>query len=166
MFHFGTRSMNAISSVHHMLARVLHGALKRSTYDFGITEGLRTPTQQLQRYTDKASPLNGIRKGDTVDGVKGTGMSMHQFRLALDVVAYVEGEYTYEMDYYVAIAEAVRLEAIRLGVRVVWGGCWDMALNDMDNVRASMHRYQRKIIALGKVPFVDGCHFQHDRRAA
>lgn len=158
--------MQALGSVNHMLARVAHGALTKSPYDFGITEGLRTPTQQLQRYTDKSSPLNGIRKGDIVDGVKGTGQSMHQFRLAFDIAAYVDGKYTFEMDYYIPIAEAMRDEAIRLDVKILWGGCWDMPLNDIVNVRAAMNRYKRRKIAEGKTPFIDACHFQHDRRVA
>ena len=166
MFHFGNSSMQALGSVHHMLARVAHGALTKSPYDFGITEGLRTPTQQLQRYTDKSSPLNGIRKGDIVEGVKGTGQSMHQFSLAFDIAAYVEGKYTFEMEYYISIAEAMRDEANRLEITLVWGGCWDKPLNKLKDIRAEMNRYKRRKIAECKVPFIDACHFQHDRRIA
>ena len=167
MFHFGTNSQHKLSTIHHILARVAHGALAISSIDFGVISGLRTGIDQLELYKRKDSQLNGIQKGKKRGNMIGTGVSMHQFRLAFDVLAYIGPTESWEVSLYVEIADAIRVSATSLGVKIIWGGCWDKPLTDMksaEDIRKNMKRYQRKKAAQGKTAFVDAGHFQLERR--
>ena len=109
MFKFGQRSQTNLVGVHPDLVRVVHRALKISPVDFGITEGLRTPSRQLE--------LFALHKSQTL-------ASRHITGHAIDVAAYVGNKLTWNWAEYEIIAAAFKVAAADLGIDIEWGGDW------------------------------------------
>lgn len=84
-------------------------ALELSQIDFAITEGLRTRTRQLQLFSDG--------KSQTIN-------SRHVTGHALDFVAYIDGEVTWDFKHYKTISEAFKAASELLNIPVEWGGDW------------------------------------------
>ena len=165
-FRYGKSSIQVLSTVDHHMARVAHTALVYTPYDIGIISGLRTDEEQLRIYRNNKSKLNGIAKGMRVGNFVGTGISMHQKRLAFDFMAYDElGKPTWEHKYYFPIIEAFQRACIEHKVEMIWGGCWDTPLTRIKDLKKEVARYSRRMIALGKKPFLDLGHLQLERRS-
>jgi len=108
------RSEARMVGVHDDLKKVTRLALKYSPYDFGITSGKRTEAEQWQLYVDDKSNCDGSIK-----------ISRHQTGHAIDFVAYDEnGKITWDMKYYIAVADAFKRAAKELNIPIKWGGDW------------------------------------------
>ncbi|EOT5669503.1 M15 family metallopeptidase, partial [Escherichia coli] len=77
--------------------------------DFGITEGLRSKCRQKQ--------LVAAGKSQTMN-------SRHLTGEAVDVVAYVGNQVSWEWSLYEKIARAFQQAAAELGTPIEWGGDW------------------------------------------
>lgn len=168
-FFLGSRSRSELVRVNHLLARTAEDAILLTPIDFGVISGLRDDDEQLKLYRGNHSKLNGIPKGKRVGNITGTGVSMHQLRLAIDIAAFIQNaegksSVTWEVKYYLPIAEAFGNAARRKGLEMVWGGCWDKPLTEIKDFRLEMNRYKRLCLARGKKPFIDAGHFQLERR--
>ena len=88
--------------LHPYLAFAIEEAIKITKVDFGIVSsgGVRTDNQQLRLYA----------QGRTTEGSKVTWTkdSNHQYGLAADLVAYVNGKYTWKDKYYKEIERAMK----------------------------------------------------------
>lgn len=122
---FGKRSMGHMAEVHPHLAMVAHRALQLSPVDFGVTDGKRTRDEQQKE----------VAEGDSQ-----TLNSRHLTGHAIDVMAYVDGQGTWEWDYYQQIGEAFKAAAAELAVPVVWGGDW-RTLKDGAHIELSRSVY-------------------------
>ncbi|MGQ1911241.1 hypothetical protein ACT3CE_15825 [Marinifilum sp. RC60d5] len=87
MYKFGKQSKARLLEVHILLQKLAHATLEQSKYDFGIpsTGGLRTAEMQNELYKKGFSKLDGYQK-----------KSYHQTGLALDLVPYINGKYTWQ----------------------------------------------------------------------
>lgn len=108
-FKLSQRSLNNLKGVHPDLVRVIHTAIKITTVDFAVIEGLRTKERQQELVKSGASK---------------TLNSRHLTGHAVDLAAWVGGTIRWDWPLYHKIAEAVKEAAIIEGVAIVWGGDW------------------------------------------
>ena len=108
-FKFSKRSRSKLQGVNPDLVKVMERAIEITPIDFGITEGLRTVERQKQLYEAGASK---------------TMNSKHLRGDAVDVVAYVGGQVSWDWPLYDAIAVAVKQAANELDIDITWGGDW------------------------------------------
>lgn len=108
-FKFSKRSENNLVGVNADLVKIVRLALTLSTVDFGITEGLRSRERQKQ--------LLAQGKSQTMN-------SRHITGHAVDVVAYLGSQVSWEWKYYKQIASAFKKAAAELNIPVEWGGDW------------------------------------------
>jgi peptidoglycan L-alanyl-D-glutamate endopeptidase CwlK len=78
---------------------------------------------------------------------------------AVDIVVYVEGRVSWDIGYYGMVAEAFRQASIDLDVELRWGGSWTV-LNKEHSASQAYTNYLDRKQKEGKVPFVDGMHFE------
>ena len=108
-YKFSKRSLDKMTGVHPDLVRVMQESITNSPYDFGITEGVRTPGRQQMLYAEGASrTLN----------------SRHLTGHAVDIVLYVDGKVTWDFDKYKEVADHIKAVAILNEVPLIWGGDW------------------------------------------
>jgi peptidoglycan L-alanyl-D-glutamate endopeptidase CwlK len=108
-FRLSARSRTRMKGVHPALVAVMEAAIRRSSVDFMITEGLRTPARQAALVRAGASR---------------TLKSRHLTGHAVDVAALVEGKVRWDWPLYPRIAQAVKAAAAAQGTAIVWGGDW------------------------------------------
>lgn len=108
-FKFSKRSENNLVGVNADLVKIVRLALTLTTVDFGITEGLRTQERQKE--------LLAAGKSQTMN-------SRHIKGHAVDVVAYLGSQVSWEWKFYEQIASAFKKAAAELNIPVEWGGDW------------------------------------------
>lgn len=163
-FVLGKTSEDRLIGVRPKLVCCVRYAIKRTTQDFSVFEGLRSETRQRELY---------------LSGASRTLQSYHLTGEAVDLVPYVAGRLQWQMPLCIKVA-AVMLEASRdLSVRLVWGAVWDRELASLDpkrlaaEIEAYVVRYRATHpprIVDGELveaePLIDGPHFQLVREAA
>jgi len=89
-FKFSGKSKERLETTSPLIQKIINEALATSLIDFGIPQygGKRTKEEQKKLYDDKKSKCDGVKK-----------KSYHQSGNAVDVVAYVNGNYTYDTRY-------------------------------------------------------------------
>lgn len=108
-FRLSTRSRTRLKGVHPALVAVVEAALARSSIDFMVTEGLRTPERQAVLVKAGASR---------------TQRSRHLTGHAVDVAALIDGQVRWDWPLYGRIAEAFKSAAAELKTPIIWGGDW------------------------------------------
>ena len=108
-FRLSARSRARLSRVHPALTAVVERAIARTSVDFMIVEGLRTPERQAVLVRAGASR---------------TLKSRHLTGHAVDVAAMVDGQVRWDWPLYPRIAAAFKAAAVRQGTPIVWGGDW------------------------------------------
>lgn len=173
-FSLGQQSLTQLGQVHADLVRVVKAAIALSAQDFAVEQGLRSDADQMKAWKAGNSKLNGIAKGQTVGGVKGTGRGNHQADLtdglshAVDLTPWVDGMILWravpaakQWNYIYPVAEAMRQAALAEKVTIRWGGVWDRMLNELDPGAAAMEQavvdYRKR--RAGKA-FIDGPHYE------
>ena len=122
-FTLSARSRARLAGVHPDLAKVVNLAIRLTTVDFAVLEGVRTPERQRELYA----------QGRTKPGKKVTWTltSNHfaapdGFGYAVDLVPWpVDWEGPTRFPKFDAIAEAMFAAAKELGVPIRWGADWD-----------------------------------------
>ncbi len=110
MIHkFSQRSLSRLEGVHEDLVKVMLEAIKESPYDFGITEGVRTPERQKELYEG---------------GLSRTMNSRHLTGHAVDIAVWVDGKVVWDFPKYQEVAEHIEKVAQTLNVPIIWGGRW------------------------------------------
>jgi peptidoglycan L-alanyl-D-glutamate endopeptidase CwlK len=146
-FKLSKRSLNNLLGVKPQLVRVVHRAIKITTIDFGVTEGLRTKEQQAE--------FVRLGKSQTMN-------SKHLTGDAVDVVAYIDGTITWELNVYDNIADAFAQAGRELGVGLRWGAAWnipDIRYWNGTMEQAMMHYIDARR-KQNRRPFIDGPHFE------
>lgn len=123
---FSQRSLDRLKGVHEDLVKVMLEAIKESPYDFGITEGLRTPQRQKELF-DK--------------GLSRTLQSRHLTGHAVDIAVWVDGKVNWDFPKYQDVAEHILKVAKELKVPLVWGGMW-RGLRDGPHFELDRKAYQ------------------------
>ena len=136
-FILSTRSKNNLKGVHPSVVKVISEAVVESPYDFVITSGVRTATQQNALYQQGRNGNPGKRVTNA-DGYK--NKSNHQIKVdgygyAVDIFCcgkYDEnGNYIkyntqegYESKKLKDIADHIKIVSKSKGYKIEWGGDW------------------------------------------
>ena len=146
-FKLSRRSLDKLEGVDERLQAVAKQAITLSKIDFGVIQGMRTIEQQKELVAKGASK---------------TMKSLHLEGKAIDVMAYINGRASWELNLYDDLADAIKEAAIIVGVPIRWGAAWhiddirkwDGTMEDAMNAYVDLRRSQ------GKRPFIDGPHFE------
>ncbi|MFN8996064.1 MAG: M15 family metallopeptidase [Pseudomonadota bacterium] len=133
-----------LAGVHPDLVRVVRNAAAGGAI-FRVEEGLRTVERQRQLVAKGASQ---------------TMASRHITGHAVDLLPLVDGQPTFDWDFYFPLADAFRAAAIAEGVPVIWGGAWGQEMGDYANAKVGQAAYVARMREQGRKPFLDGPHFE------
>ena len=147
MFELSSRSLGKLEGVNNDLVLVVKEAITLTKVDFGVICGLRTEEEQEALF-DK--------------GATQTLKSKHLEGNAVDLMAYLDGRGTWELNVYDEVADAMKQAARELEVKIRWGGAWTVAsLGDYNGTSESaMMEYIDIRRSQGKRPFIDAPHFE------
>lgn len=149
-FKLSKRSLKNLEGVDSRLVDVVNIAITVTEVDFMVIEGLRTRERQAQL----------VKAGASM-----TMNSQHLLGRAVDLAAWVGGTVRWDWPLYPKIAEAMRTASRKTGTRLVWGGCWDRSLNEIEGSCAvAVESYVARRRQLELSAFIDGPHFELDRR--
>ena len=147
-FKLSRRSRDNLIGVDPSLVAVVERAIEITKVDFAITEGVRTAARQKELFLKGASQI--------AEGGK------HVTGEAVDLVAFLGGRISWELNLYDDIADAMKQAAIEKNVGVRWGAAWNIP--DIRLWRGTMEEAMNYYIddrrRYGKRPFIDGPHFE------
>jgi peptidoglycan LD-endopeptidase CwlK len=146
-FKLSSRSEARLVGIKPQLERVVRTAITLTKVDFGVTCGLRTVAEQRELVAKGASQ---------------TMNSKHLTGDAVDLVAYVGPNISWNLKLYDDIADAMKAAAIKENVGICWGAAWTVPdirffEGTMEEAMLSYVDNRRKA---GRRPFIDGPHFQ------
>jgi len=95
-------------------------AVKESPYEFFITHGYRSITEQQKLYA-QGRTVEG-KKVTNCDGVKNKSKHNHLPAKAFDIAIKVNGEITWNEKYYKEMGAYFKGIAAKLGIKITWGG--------------------------------------------
>jgi peptidoglycan L-alanyl-D-glutamate endopeptidase CwlK len=147
MFILSKRSLDRLLGVDSRLVSVVERAIQLTKVDFGVTEGLRSKETQ-ERYV-KAGKSQGMA-------------SKHLTGHAVDLVAYMDGQVSWELNLYDDIADAMKAAAIEYNLPIRWGAAWNVPdIRKWEGTMASaMLYYIDERRRENRRPFIDGPHFE------
>lgn len=147
MFRLSQRSLDELKGVDPRLVAVVRRAIEITKVDFGVTEGLRTVSTQ---------------KKYVAQGKSKTMASKHLTGNAVDLVAYVNGKVSWELNLYDNIADAMKQAATELKLPLRWGAAWNVPdiTKWKGTMESAMMHYVDTRRKEGKRPFIDGPHFE------
>ncbi|UZA18325.1 M15 family metallopeptidase [Moraxella bovis] len=138
-------SLNRLKGVNPNLVKVVKRAIEITGVDFRVQEGLRTKERQaLLVKQGKSKTMN----------------SRHLTGDAVDLVAIVDGQVSWNFNHYYAIAKAMAQASTELGVTVRWGGAWTVITDKNGTPQEWVKAYKAQRQELGKKAFLDGVHFE------
>jgi len=146
-FKLSKRSHDRLFGVNPKLVAVVNRAIELTTVDFGVTEGLRTiETQEAYVKAGKSQTMN----------------SKHISGNAVDLVAYINGGVSWELNLYDNIAEAMRKAAIENDLPLRWGAAWNVPdiCKWTGSMEDAMNHYIDERRQQGRRPFIDAPHFE------
>jgi peptidoglycan L-alanyl-D-glutamate endopeptidase CwlK len=147
MFRLSKRSHDRLFGVDARLVAVVNTAINITKVDFGVTEGLRTIETQRAYFN--------AGKSQTME-------SKHLDGRAVDLVAFVNGAVSWELNLYDDIAEAMRIGALEHDLPLRWGAAWNIA--DIRKWNGSMESAMTYYIderrRQNRRPFIDAPHFE------
>lgn len=146
-FQLSERSLSRLEGVQEPLVQVVKQAITTTTVDFGVICGMRTEAEQKVLFDKGASK---------------TMKSKHLEGKAVDLMAYIDGRGTWELNVYDEIADAMKAAAELYNVKIRWGAAWTVhSLGDYNGTSEdAMMEYIDIRRAEGKRPFIDAPHFE------
>lgn len=146
-FHLSQKSLDKLTGVKAPLVDVVKLAIDYTTVDFGVTCGLRTIEEQKKLVEAGASQ---------------TMNSKHITGDAVDLMAYIDGRGSWELNLYDNIADAMCEAAKEIGVGLRWGAAWNIPdiTRWNGNMESAMNHYIDDCRRQGKRPFIDAPHFE------
>ena len=147
MYKLSTRSLDRMNGIDGRMIDVVKAAIAETSIDFGVIQGLRTLEEQKKLFESGASQ---------------TMKSKHLDGLAVDLMAYVGGRGSWELNVYDEIADAMKWAAGEVGVPIRWGAAWHIAdIRAWDGtMEDAMNDYIDTRRAEGRRPFIDAPHFE------
>jgi peptidoglycan L-alanyl-D-glutamate endopeptidase CwlK len=146
-FKLSRRSLDRLEGIDERLQAVVKQAITLTKTDFGVIQGMRTLEQQKELVAKGASQ---------------TMKSKHLEGKAFDIMAFINGRASWELNLYDDLADAVKEAAIIVGVPMRWGAAWHIAdIRKWDGtMEEAMNAYVDLRRSQGKRPFIDGPHFE------
>ena len=117
---FGRRSKENLKGVNPIMVKV-EDALRYSTVDFSVIDGLRTTQEQQELYKAGVTELDGLVK-----------KSAHQSGNAVDVIPYVEDMDIWDVNspevskLWLEVGRAMLRSAMKNGVCLEWGVAYNI----------------------------------------
>ena len=108
-FKLSRRSLDRLEGVDDRMVAVVKHAITATNTDFGVIQGLRTVEQQKELVAKGASQ---------------TMKSKHLEGLAVDLMAYINGRGSWELNLYDDLADAMKEGANFVGCKIRWGAAW------------------------------------------
>jgi len=151
-FRLSQRSLDRLEGVHPEMVAVVERAIQLTEVDFGVTQGVRTLEEQ---------------KANVAAGRSQTMRSKHLlqddgFSHAVDVVAYVGPNVSWELNLYDDICDAFKQAAEEVGCSIKWGAAWSEG--DIRSYPGSAEDAMMAYVDLrrsqGRRPFIDAPHFE------
>ena len=146
-FSLSSRSLAKLEGVKPELVEVVKRAIELTKTDFGVIYGMRTQEEQQKLFDS---------------GKSQTLKSKHLTGDAVDLMAYVDGKASWELNLYDDLADAMKWAATEKGVKIRWGAAWtvsDIAAWD-GTMEEAMMSYIDTRRAESRRPFIDGPHFE------
>lgn len=147
MFKLSKRSHDRLFGVDPRLVAVVNTAIMITKVDFGVVEGLRTIETQRAYFN--------AGKSQTME-------SKHLDGRAVDLVAFVNGAVSWELNLYDEIAESMRIGALEHALPLRWGAAWNIA--DIRKWNGSMESAMTYYIderrRMNRRPFIDAPHWE------
>jgi peptidoglycan L-alanyl-D-glutamate endopeptidase CwlK len=146
-FALSKRSTDNLIGVNPKLDAVVRRAIAITKIDFAVTEGVRSVERQRELVADGAS--------QTMD-------SKHITGAAVDLVAYLGGRISWELNLYDDLAAAMRQAAIEQGVALRWGAAWNIPdiCKWEGTMEEAMNYYVDARRKEGRRLFIDAPHFE------
>jgi peptidoglycan L-alanyl-D-glutamate endopeptidase CwlK len=146
-YKLSTKSQERLIGVEPELKEVVYEAIKVTKIDFGVIEGLRTEEKQKQLVESGASQ---------------TMKSKHLEGRAVDLMAYIGGRGSWELNVYDEIADAMKEAAVKVDVAVRWGAAWTVTdIREWEGtMEDAMNSYIDTRRSEGRRPFIDAPHFE------
>ena len=146
-YKLSTRSQERLMGIEPELKEVVYEAIKVTNIDFGVIEGLRTEEKQKQLVESGASQ---------------TMKSKHLEGRAVDLMAYIGGRGSWELNVYDEIADAMKEAAVKVDVAVRWGAAWTVTdIREWEGtMEDAMNSYIDTRRSQGRRPFIDAPHFE------
>lgn len=143
--------------VHEAMHEVVLLASKRVEFNIRVNEGKRTKERQAQLVAAGASRTMNSRHltGHAVDLLP---------VVDIDKDGKVELEELYNWPLSFQIATAMKSASIDLKTPIVWGGVWDRLLSQINDPELASADYVQRMRKRNVKPFVDGPHFQLNRK--
>ena len=151
-FRLSQRSLDRLEGVHPDMTAVVERAIQLTKVDFGVTQGVRTLEEQ---------------KANVAAGRSQTMRSKHLlqddgFSHAVDVVAYVGPDVSWELNLYDDICDAFKEAAKEVGCSIKWGAAWSEG--DIRTYQGTSEDAMMAYVDLrrsqGRRPFIDAPHFE------
>ena len=151
-FRLSQRSMDRLEGVHPDMTAVVERAIQLTGVDFGVTQGVRTLDEQKANVAAGRSQTMASKHLLQDDG----------FSHAVDVVAYVGPDVSWELNVYDDICDAFKEAAKEVGCSIKWGAAWSEG--DIRTYEGSAEEAMMAYIDLrrsqGRRPFIDAPHFE------
>ena len=146
-YTLSSRSLDKLEGVNEDLVKVVKRAIELTKIDFGVIYGMRTLEEQKKLFDA---------------GKSQTMKSKHLTGDAVDLMAYVDGKASWELNLYDDLADAMKWAATEEGVVIRWGAAWH--IDDISTWDGTMEDAMMAYIDLrrsqGRRPFIDGPHFE------
>jgi peptidoglycan L-alanyl-D-glutamate endopeptidase CwlK len=151
-FKLSQTSLSRLEGVHPDMVAVVKRAIEITDIDFGVSQGVRTLEQQREYVRTKKSRTMNSKHLLQADG----------YSHAVDVVAYIGSDISWELNLYDNIADAFVEAGRELGVSMRWGAAWNVPdITKWNNtMEDAMMHYIDTMRSQGRRPFIDGPHFE------
>ena len=151
-FRLSQRSMDRLEGVHPHMTAVVERAIQLTEVDFGVTQGVRTLDEQKANVAAGRSQTMASKHLLQDDG----------FSHAVDVVAYIGPDVSWELNVYDDICDAFKEAAKEVGCSIKWGAAWSEG--DIRTYQGSAEEAMMAYVDLrrsqGRRPFIDAPHFE------
>ena len=144
--------MDRLEGVHPHMTAVVERAIQLTGVDFGVTQGVRTLDEQKANVAAGRSQTMASKHLLQDDG----------FSHAVDVVAYIGPDVSWELNVYDDICDAFKEAAKEVGCSIKWGAAWSEG--DIRTYQGSAEEAMMAYVDLrrsqGRRPFIDAPHFE------
>ena len=151
-FRLSQRSIDKLEGVHPDMTAVVERAIQLTEVDFGVTQGVRTFEEQKANVAAGRSQTMASKHLLQDDG----------FSHAVDVVAYIGPDVSWELNLYDDICDAFKQAAEEVGCAIKWGAAWSEG--DIRTYEGTAEDAMMAYIDLrrsqGRRPFIDAPHLE------
>lgn len=135
---FSPKSLEKLKGVHPNLVMVVNLALKKCHTDFTIFEGVRTLERQKQLFSHRVTTTLNSKHIPQSDGL-GYAVDLYPYPINMDKVNHNNPQ---EIARFGLIAQAMIDASNELGIKIKWGGDWDMDGQTLDHIFFDAPHYE------------------------